>query len=57
MESPHNRPVAVNLIDRTIDEWYSRPHDIAGFSLEMTIYHALSDAGYLTESAQVRDKT
>lgn len=52
MESPFNRPVAVNLIQQAIEQWNK---DIAkgyiGFSLEMFIYDTLKQAGYLTPQA------
>lgn len=59
MESPFNRPVAANLIDRVITDREKRREQepfLCGFSLEMTIYSALKEAGYLTDEAMVREE-
>ena len=57
MESPYNRPLACNLIDKAMSEWADQMQDsmgaYCGFSVEMRIYDALRRAGYLTEEAMV----
>jgi hypothetical protein len=56
MESPYHRPVAVNLIARTMDEWADDvSKGYVGGSRELAIYTALLNAGYLTEAATQKD--
>lgn len=56
MESPYNRPVAANLIDRALelyDENRANYPELCGFSREMYVYTSLKRAGFLTEKAMV----
>lgn len=55
MESPFDRPIAMNLIHVALVE-HARVNSKPGFcggSREMAVYDALKRAGYLTEEAQV----
>lgn len=58
-ESPFNRPKACNLIGDVIAEIYAmriKEPTMCGFTMEMSIYTMLKDAGYLTEEAMVPDE-
>ena len=55
MENPNNRPIAVNLIAMTLDEWEELLYEgFIGVSRETAIYNALFNAGYLTNEATIR---
>ena len=55
VESVHNRPKAVNIIQEAIEEFKTSP--ILGPSLEMYVYLKLKDEDCLTESAMEQDET
>lgn len=59
MESPFNRPVAANLIERALElyeEDRANYPELCGFSREMYVYTSLKRAGFLTEKAMVSDE-